>query len=206
MSLSRPLSISMSMPMWRAPLWSRFAVNNLQPSSSSSSLINKYSCATIHFTRSSSPPFPSLNNQRLYYRNYTTTSNMASATSFYDFKPLDSMSLSAPPLSVHIYSYPALKHTTSFMANRLTQLTQSSQSAARRFPSPTTRARSSSSSTLPPSAASPLSTPVLRSSGPTSRASTPMTLSFSASPATSSAARSPAPTMTFRSSASSTTA
>ncbi|PTD03641.1 hypothetical protein HYE67_004313 [Fusarium culmorum] len=86
----------MSMPMWRAPLWSRFAVNNLQPSSSSSSLINKYSCATIHFTRSSSPPFPSLNNQRLYHRNYTTTSNMASATSFYDFKPLDKRGQEVP--------------------------------------------------------------------------------------------------------------
>ncbi|KAL3594758.1 Glutathione peroxidase 2 [Fusarium poae] len=91
MSLSRPLSI----PMWRAPLWSRFVVNNSQQSSSSSSLINKYSCTTIHFPPPSSPPFSSLNKQRLQHRNYTA-SNMSSATSFYDFKPLDKRGQEVP--------------------------------------------------------------------------------------------------------------
>lgn len=141
--------------------------------------------------------------------------NMASATSVFDFKPLNSKShpshawfapatallphhVATAMCSYHQFISTSHYHHT-FVAN-------SQQRRASPHPSPPTPAKSSSSSTPPPSAASPPNTAALRTSTRRSKPRTQASLLSSASPATSSAARSPRPTTRSRSSARSTTA
>lgn len=154
--------------------------------------------------------FPTLPTSRHQQREYPSSakpqfSTMASATQFYDFKPLNSESPLPPTPPVRSATTRRIPPPARTL--RPIRRTQSNtpQKRARRSPSPTTRTASSSSSTRRPSAASPLSTRASRSSTRTSPPST-LTSRSSASPATSSAARSPAPTTTSRTSARSTTA
>jgi hypothetical protein len=121
---------------------------------------------------------------------------MASATTFYDFKPVDSMSR---PLQ-----YPPDRRRKNNENALLTQPQQ--QRKANPSTWPPSKAKSSSSSTQPPNAASPLNSKASRTSTSPSKPSTPKTSPFWASPATSSAAKTPAPTTRSRRSARSTTA
>jgi hypothetical protein len=120
---------------------------------------------------------------------------MSSATSFYDFKPLNSKS-------------PLYLFCRSSRSTRSTPLTHTPHYQRKGNPSPsqTIRTKLSSSSTRPQNAASHLNTKDLRSSTNPSKRNTPKTSQSSASHATNSAAKSPGPTTTFSPSARSTTA
>lgn len=164
-------------------------------------------------------------------REYAT---MASATSFFDFKPKDSMSalqssfplhtgsegvsLTMPHTRKHTCLHPpspffafhtptdVIRHSP-LLSSRVPQLTSSvSQKRANPTTSLSSLAKSSSSSTRPQNAASHRNSRGSRSSTRTSRPSTPTTLKSSVSLATSLVARTPAQTTRFRSFARSTTA
>lgn len=114
-------------------------------------------------------PPPILPTQTRYFWNTSRQDeNMASATSFFDFKPKDSTS--APILS-HPHTrrelFPQRSHHIShplFLQPILSPPLTTPQSAARTTPSRSSLTKSSSSSTPPPSAASPLNSPGLRNS------------------------------------------
>lgn len=142
-------------------------------------------------------------------------SNMASATSVFDFKPLNSKSppscvqfapVTIPiPLRVRRQYIPITPLLCTPTATSHAHA-NSPQRRASQHPSPPMPARFSSSSIPPPSAASPPSTAASRPSTRRLKPLTPASLSSSASPATNSAVRSPQPTTRSKSSARSTTA
>ena len=138
---------------------------------------------------------PAVYHQPITPRHFTTTTpNMSSATTFYDFKPLDSKP-NRPSLLFTHHHLPILTHPL-----------PSQQRRAPNSPSPPTKAKSSSSSTSPPNAASPRNTPASKRSTRKSRRSTPTTLRSWAFHATSSAGRNRVPRKKSSRSASSTMA
>lgn len=184
--------------------------------------INTERVAFRHIARVEDIYSPRITTQLIARRNIA---NMASATTVFDFKPLDSMLTSSPPppssaLSIspslhsqlsscasHSCSHCSAVHLKSTLHPSLFQRTcqhptNPPQRKANPSRSPNTPAKSSSSLTRPPNAASH---PNTGASSPYTKRSPPLTPAnsrSSASHATSSAARSPAPTTRSLSSAS----
>ena len=122
-----------------------------------------------------------------------TFRTMASATSFYDFKPKDSMFCLTSLTST------LLPHS-SLSSKILKTILPPQQKRANPTTSPPSRTKSSSSSTPPPNAASRPNTPPSKHSTRKSRPRT-KTLSSSAFPATNSWGKTPAPTTKSKTSA-----
>lgn len=140
------------------------------------------------------PRAPITRPKRILYQRPSTsqiqTRKMSSATSFYDFKPLDSTS-SHLNIFIQLQLPRHSTTTTSHTANLRPQLIPL-QKKAPPSPSPPTPAKSSSSSIRPPSAVSRLNSKDSRSSTRTYRPRTQTTSSSSASLATNSPDKNPA--------------
>lgn len=177
---------------------------------------SSYNPITAHTsTTSTTTSLYSRNIQSHTHTRKRSITNMASATSVFDFKPLNSklhpshawFAPATTSIPHHVATAMCPFHASAILPHsHHTLVANSQQRRANPHPSPPTPAKSYSSSTPPPSAASPPNTAVSKRSTRRSKPRTPASSSSSASPATNSAARSPRPTTRSRSSARSTTA